>query len=79
MIINPKGIDSNYFFGDYLINEKRFQEAKVYLLKAQKAAPRPKRPLADAGRQKESANALAIIDKELSHQLRNDANTDCGR
>jgi tetratricopeptide (TPR) repeat protein len=67
LAINPNGIDSNYFFGDYLIHEKRFQEAKVYLLKAQKAVPRPKRPLADAGRQKEIANALAIIDKELSH------------
>lgn len=67
LVINPNGIDSNYFFGDYLIQEKRFQEAKVYLLKAQKAAPRPNRPLADAGRQKEIANALATIEKKLSH------------
>ncbi len=67
LAINPNGIDSNYFFGDYLIQEKRFQEAKVYLLKAQKAAPRPNRPLADAGRQKEIANALATIEKKLSH------------
>ncbi|PCJ92157.1 MAG: hypothetical protein COA46_06360 [Porticoccaceae bacterium] len=65
--INPKGIDSNYFFGNYLIQEKRYQEAKTYLLKAQNASPRATRPLADAGRQKEIVNALAIVNKKLSH------------
>jgi len=65
--INPKGIDSNYFFGDYLIQEKRYQEAKTYLIKAMNAPARPNRPLADAGRQKEIAKALAFITKKLSH------------
>lgn len=67
LAINPNGIDSNYFFGDYLIQEKRYQEAKTYLLKAKNAEPRPSRPLADAGRQKEIAKALAIVNKKLSH------------
>jgi len=65
--INPNGIDSNYFFGDYLIQEKRYQEAKTYLIKAMNAPARPNRPLADAGRQKEIAKALAIVTKKLSH------------
>ena len=67
LTINPNGIDSNYFFGDYLMQEKRYQEAKTYLLKAKNAQPRPNRPLADAGRQKEIAKALAIVNKKLSH------------
>jgi len=67
LVINPDGIDSNYFFSDYLVHEKRFQEARVYLLKAQQAAPRPNRQLADAGRQKEIAKALAMVEKKLSH------------
>lgn len=65
--LNPNGIDSNYFFGDYLIQEKRYQDAKTYLLKAKNAPPRPNRPLADAGRQKEIAKALVAVNKKLSH------------
>lgn len=67
LAINPNGIDSNYFFGDYLIQEKRYQEAKTYLLKAKNAKSRPNRPLADAGRQKEIAKALALVNKKISH------------
>lgn len=66
LAINPNGIDSNYFFGDYLIQEKRYEEAKAHLLKAMNAPARPNRPLADAGRQKEIAKALATINKKLS-------------
>ncbi|MEH6469224.1 MAG: hypothetical protein V7725_06400, partial [Porticoccus sp.] len=65
--INPEGIDTNYFFGDYLIHDKRYQEAKSYLLKAKSASPRPNRPLADAGRQKEIAEALTVVDRKLDH------------
>ncbi|MDX2350481.1 MAG: hypothetical protein QNK32_08840 [Porticoccus sp.] len=67
LVINPEGIDTNYFFGDYLIHEKRYQEARTYLLKAKSAGPRPNRPLADAGRQKEITEALTLVDKKLGH------------
>jgi tetratricopeptide (TPR) repeat protein len=59
--INPDGIDSNYFYADFLVAKKRSQEAAAYFKKAQNAAPRPNRPLADAGRQKEIATALESI------------------
>lgn len=65
LAINPDGIDSNYFFGDYLISKKRYSEAKTYLLKAKNAPPRPSRPLADAGRQKEISEALETVEKKL--------------
>ena len=58
---NPDGIDSNYFYGNFLIEQKRFDEARTYLEKAQKAAPRPGRALADSGRQQEIADALKKI------------------
>ena len=51
--LNPDGIDSNYFYGDYLDAQGKKQEAKVYLDKALKAAPRPGREVADAGRRNE--------------------------
>lgn len=63
--INPNGIDSNYFFGDYLISKKRYSEAKTYLLNAKNAPPRPNRPLADKGRQLEIDAALASVETKL--------------
>ena len=51
--INPDGIDSNYFYGDFLAGNGDKVEARKYLEKALAAPPRPNRPLADAGRIKE--------------------------
>jgi len=59
--LNPDGIDPNYFYGDYLIHEKRYAEARQYLVKAQAAAPRPNRQVADAGRQKEIQQKLQEV------------------
>jgi tetratricopeptide (TPR) repeat protein len=59
--INPDGIDSNYFYADYLLQEKQYKKAEEYLLKAQNAAPRPDRPVADEGRLKEIHAALSIV------------------
>jgi len=63
--INPDGIDSNYFYADYLLQEKQFEKAEKYLLKAQNAAPRADRPIADAGRQEEILAALTITREKL--------------
>jgi tetratricopeptide (TPR) repeat protein len=61
LALNPAGIDSNYFYGSFLISKKRYADAREYLLKAQQAAPRPGRALADTGRQQEIATALQEI------------------
>ncbi|MDZ4729195.1 MAG: tetratricopeptide repeat protein [Xanthomonadales bacterium] len=63
--VNPDGIDGNYFYGDFLSRQKRYAEARTYLLKAQAASPRPNRQVADAGRQKEITLALMEVDKHL--------------
>ena len=63
--INPDGIDSNYFYADYLLQQKEFDEAERYLLKAQSAPPRPDRPIADAGRQEEIYAALSLTREKL--------------
>lgn len=63
--VNPDGIDGNYFYGDFLSRQKRYAEARTYLLKAQAASPRPNRQVADAGRQKEITLALVEVDKHL--------------
>jgi len=66
--INPDGLDSNYFYADYLLSKKDYTQAERYLLKAQQAAPRPGRPLADSGRQKEILVALAKVRKNLQQR-----------
>lgn len=62
---NPEGIDSNFFYGDYLLEQKEYQQAIVALEKALNAAPRPGRESADAGRKTEIATAIAKAKKHL--------------
>lgn len=63
--LNPKGIDPNYFYGDFLFRQKRYSEAKLALEKAQAATARPGREVADRGRQAEIAALLAKVQAEL--------------
>ena len=65
LALNPDGIDSNYFYADYLLDQKDYANAEKYLLKAQQAAPRQKRPVADAGRQQEILAALATVREKM--------------
>ncbi|PHS69044.1 MAG: hypothetical protein COB23_07985 [Methylophaga sp.] len=53
LVLNPDGIDSNYFYADFLSDQGKHKEAEQYLLKAQQAPARPDRPLADKGRHEE--------------------------
>jgi tetratricopeptide (TPR) repeat protein len=61
LAINPDGIDSNYFYGDYLFRKGDHAGAARYLNKALQAAPRPGRKLADDGRRGEIAALLEKI------------------
>ncbi len=58
--LNPKGIDPNFFYGEFLLEQKRPADAIVYLERALQAPARPGRQIADAGRREE---ARALIDK----------------
>lgn len=60
LTLNPDGIDPNYFYGDFLYRQERYADARVALLKAQAAKPRPGREVADQGRQ---AEIKALLDK----------------
>ncbi|PAR31432.1 tetratricopeptide repeat protein [Vibrio metoecus] len=59
--MNPNGIDANYFYGDFLVQQGRDAEAKHYLLLVQQAPARPQREVADAGRQQEIAHLLESL------------------
>jgi len=58
--INPKGIDVNYFYGEYLVETGKPADAVPYLERALAAPARPGREVADAGRRQE---AKALLEK----------------
>ncbi|MCD8497068.1 MAG: hypothetical protein LRZ85_02670 [Alphaproteobacteria bacterium] len=59
--MNPDGIDPNFFYGDFLIEDDREAEARPYLERALMAPDRPGRELADAGRRQEIKAKLAEL------------------
>ncbi len=61
LAINPKGIDSNFFYADFLINQGRKKEARGYLDIAENASDRSDRPVADKGRRAEIAGLKARL------------------
>ncbi|HSV79286.1 MAG TPA: tetratricopeptide repeat protein [Ramlibacter sp.] len=60
LALNPKGIDPNFFYAEYLVETKQPDQATAYLDRAMQAPPRPGRQVADAGRREE---ARALMEK----------------
>ncbi|KEF30058.1 MAG: hypothetical protein EP339_09465 [Gammaproteobacteria bacterium] len=58
LTLNPEGIDANFFFGDYLLEQGENDRAKVYLSKVLEVPGRPGRALADEGRRREAKQRL---------------------
>jgi len=65
LAINPDGIDPNFFYGDFLAEQKRYAQAATYLEKALNAPDRPGRALADSGRRTEARQRLEQVQREL--------------
>lgn len=61
LVLNPDGIDPNFFLGDFLYRQRDYEGARKALERALKAPPRPDRPLADEGRRKEIQELLAKL------------------
>ena len=61
LALNPDGIDSNYFYADFLIDQGHPEQARAYLQKALAATARPGREIADTGRRCEVKQLLARI------------------
>ncbi len=60
LAINPKGIDANFFFAEYLVETKHPEDAAAYLERALQAPGRAGRQISDAGRREE---ARLLLDK----------------
>ncbi|MDH1279430.1 tetratricopeptide repeat protein [Pseudomonas chengduensis] len=65
LAINPEGLDPNYFYGDFLQRQKRYEEARAALEKALAAKDRPGRELADKGRRAEATALLQQVESKL--------------
>lgn len=61
LAISPKGIDTNFFFAEYLIETKSPEDAVAYLERALQAPARPGRQIADAGRREEATQLLGKL------------------
>ena len=64
LVINPNGVDPNYFYADYLVSRKRYSEAGPYIDRALAAPARPGRYVADAGRKMDAERLRERIKQE---------------
>lgn len=64
--INPQGIDPNYFYAEFLTEERDYKAAMRYLELAKQAPARPDRPLADSGRKQE----IAALEQKLKKKIK---------
>ena len=62
--INPNGIDPNYFYADFLLEQGESAKAIEYFNKALNAPARPGREDADAGRRADIQEGLKLAEKE---------------
>ncbi|AXB78121.1 hypothetical protein TQ38_008665 [Novosphingobium sp. P6W] len=58
LAVDPNGLDTNYFYGDYLLDQGNTAGAKAYLQKALRAPHDASRPVWDAGRRREVRDLL---------------------
>jgi len=58
---DPKGLDNNYFYGDFLAQEGNKDAARQYLQRALQAPTNPNRPVWDSGRRAEVRALLAKL------------------
>lgn len=58
---DPRGLDNNFFYGDFLSQEGNKSGAKQYLQRALQAPTNPNRPVWDAGRRAEVKALLAKL------------------
>jgi len=65
LVLNPDGMDPNYFIGELLYEQGEYTRSLQHLEKALAAPPRPDRPVADAGRRAEIGTLVAKVRTKL--------------
>lgn len=62
--LSPQGMDSNYFYAQYLFKDKEYDKARRHLNSALEAAPRSGREIAEEGRRAEIQHLLEEIEEQ---------------
>ena len=65
LAIEPNGIEANFFYGVFLIDERRFRAALPFLHKVLDWHPRPERTVGDAGMGRAAAALLTDAEQQL--------------
>lgn len=60
--LNPDGMDPNYFYADFLVEQGEKKRAQPYFQRVLSAPARPERPVADAGRREEARAKLMALE-----------------
>ena len=63
--VNPDGIDPNFFYGEFMLEQGNYTKAVEHLKKALSAPPRPGREDADEGRRKEIQQILKNAEQHM--------------
>ncbi len=63
--MNPTGIDPNYFYADFCLDNNQYSKAMEYFKKALAAPPRPGREDADAGRRNDIREGMKKAEEHL--------------
>lgn len=66
LTLNPEGIDPNFFYAQFLMDQGDYNDAKLHLLTAANAKPRVGREVADYGRKIEINNLLKEVEAKLN-------------
>ena len=66
LAIDPTNIDSNYFYGEFLLDQGKPSEALGYLTRAVEAPAVSSRPVFDAGRRAEARTLIDAARRRLS-------------
>lgn len=71
LVINPNGIDPNYFYAELLADQGNYAQAAEHLKRSLAAPARPGREDADAGRRLEARQSLNALQQKHGDQLAN--------
>jgi len=71
LAVNPDGIDANYYYGDFLLQQDRVREAEHYFLKASQTPVRRQQLLSDGQLQQQAKLALANVERQKAASGKN--------
>jgi tetratricopeptide (TPR) repeat protein len=66
LAMQPDGLDANYFYGDFLVQQGEYAKARAVLSHALQAPVDAQRPVWDAGRRAEVRSLIAKIDQRAA-------------